>query len=144
MVGHWESRQRCVAARSTALLRPRSSGLRAARAGTGPFCGGGRRFRCAPDFELVNGTKLGELLRNGRGVFLDFDLRTPLRSLANGWNDRVTYVASDAKDRLGLTAVLVRPDGFVAWAGEVASNLEEAAQAASRWFGEPEEVPESA
>jgi hypothetical protein len=36
---------------------------------------------------------------------------------------------------LGLSAVLVRPDGIVAWAGEVANN-EDAAQAMSRWFGE--------
>jgi hypothetical protein len=92
--------------------------------------------RSAPDFELVDGTKLGELLRKGRGVFLDFDPRTPLQALASRWS-RLTYVASDAKDRLGLSAVLVRPDGFVAWAaaGEAAANHEEAAEAASRWFG---------
>jgi len=59
-----------------------------------------------------------------------------------GWNDRITYVASEAKDRLGLSAVLVRPDGFVAWAGagEAAANHEEAAEAAARWFGKPEDV----
>ena len=34
--------------------------------------------------------------------------------------------------------VLLRPDGVVAWAGEVAPNYDEAAQAASRWFGEPD------
>ena len=32
----------------------------------------------------------------------------------------------------------MRPDGVVAWAGDAAPNPEEAAQAASRWFGEPE------
>jgi hypothetical protein len=36
---------------------------------------------------------------------------------------RITYVASDAKDRLGLSGVLVRPDGFVAWAGEATQTL---------------------
>ena len=100
--------------------------------------------RSAPDFELVDGTKLGELLRKGRGLFLDFDARTPLRALASRWSGRITYVPSDAKDRLGLSAVLVRPDGFVAWAGEAAPNHEKAAQAASQWFGEPEEGRESA
>jgi 2-polyprenyl-6-methoxyphenol hydroxylase-like FAD-dependent oxidoreductase len=94
--------------------------------------------RSAPDFELVDGTKLGELLRKGQGLFLDFDPRAPLQALASRWSNRITYVASDAKDRLGSSAVLVRPDGFVAWADEAAPDQEEAARAASRWFGEPE------
>ncbi len=90
--------------------------------------------RSAPDFELLDGTKLGERLRNGKGLLLDFDARTSLQTLASRWSDRITYVASDVKDRLGLSAVLVRPDGFIAWVGD---DLEEAARAASRWFGEP-------
>ncbi|MDB5977081.1 MAG: putative oxygenase SimA7 [Nevskia sp.] len=93
--------------------------------------------RSAPDFELADGTKLGEHLRKGTGLLLDFDARAPLQALASRWSNRITYVASEAKDRLGLSAVLVRPDGFVAWAGEAASQHEEAAQAALRWFGEP-------
>ena len=91
--------------------------------------------RSAPDFELADGTKLGDYLRNGKGLLLDFEDSTPLRALASRWNGRIEYVASDVKDRLGLSAVLVRPDGFVAWAGEAEPNDEEAAQAASRWFG---------
>ncbi|MGO4263327.1 FAD-dependent monooxygenase [Lysobacter sp. TAB13] len=94
--------------------------------------------RSAPDFELIDGTRLGELLRNGKGLLLDFDADAPLRALAQRWSDRITYVASDAKNRLGVSAVLVRPDGFVAWAGESVAEHEQAAQAAARWFGEPE------
>ena len=94
--------------------------------------------RSAPDFELADGTKLGAHQRKGRGLLLDFDARSQLRTLANRWRDRITYVASDASDRLGLSAVLVRPDGVVAWAAEAAPSLEEVVQAASRWFGEPE------
>jgi hypothetical protein len=93
--------------------------------------------RSAPDFELVDGTKLGELIRNGKGLLLDFDGSAPFEALARCWSARITYVASDVKDRLGLSAVLMRPDGFVAWAGEATSDLGEAARAASRWFGEP-------
>ena len=96
--------------------------------------------RSAPDFELVDGTRLGELIRNGKGLLLDFDVSAPLEALASRWGGRITYVASDANDRLGLSAVLVRPDGFVAWAGEATPDLEEAARAASRWFGEPDEA----
>ena len=102
--------------------------------------GGGHPLvgRSAPDFELVDGTKLGDLLRTGKGLFLDFDVSASLRALASRWSGRIVYVASDVKDRLGLSGVLVRPDGFVAWAGEGAPNDEEVAQVASRWFGEPQ------
>jgi len=93
--------------------------------------------RSAPDFELTDGTKLGELLTKGRGLFLDFDARASLRALASRWSDQIKYVGSDVKDRLGLSAVLVRPDGFVAWAREASPDHEETAHAASRWFGKP-------
>jgi 2-polyprenyl-6-methoxyphenol hydroxylase-like FAD-dependent oxidoreductase len=98
--------------------------------------GGGHPLvgRSAPDFELADGTKLGELLGNGKGLLLDFDARSPLWAFASRWSSRITYIASDVKDRLGLSAVLLRPDGVVAWAGEAAFNPEEASQAASRWF----------
>jgi hypothetical protein len=76
----------------------------------------------------------------GKGLLLDFDVSASLQALASRWSGRITYVAGNAKDRLGLSAVLVRPDGIVAWAGEATPDLEEAAQAASRWFGEPEEA----
>lgn len=91
----------------------------------------------APDFELSNGTRLGDLLREGRGLLLDFGPGSPLQALASRWSDRITYVAADAKERLGLSAVLVRPDGFVAWAADTIPDIDEAARAASRWFGEP-------
>jgi 2-polyprenyl-6-methoxyphenol hydroxylase-like FAD-dependent oxidoreductase len=93
--------------------------------------------RSSPEFELTDGTMLGELLRTGRGLLLDFDAQSTLRALANRWNGRITYVASNAKDRLGVSAVLLRPDGFVAWAGEADFNPEEVSRAACQWFGEP-------
>jgi hypothetical protein len=95
--------------------------------------------RSAPDLELSDGTKLCELMRAGKGLLLDFEMSAPLEALARRWSNRITYVAKEAKDRLGLSFVLVRPDGFVAWASEKTPDLDEAAQAASRWFGEPRE-----
>ncbi|MGN6775676.1 FAD-dependent monooxygenase [Rhizobium sp.] len=88
--------------------------------------------RSAPDFELANGTKLGDLLRTGKGLLLDFDGSASLKALAGRWGNRITYIASNVKDRLGLSALLVRPDGVVAWVGEAELN---AAQAVLRWFG---------
>lgn len=96
--------------------------------------------RSVPDFELRDGTKLGELLRNGKGLLLDFDARAQLRALAARWSRRITYVADDVGDRLGPRAVLVRPDGVAAWAAEADFHDEDVAQAASRWFGDPEGV----
>ncbi|VWD48567.1 FAD-dependent oxidoreductase [Burkholderia lata] len=93
--------------------------------------------RSVPDFEFVDGTRLGEHVRHGKGVLLDFDEGRPFQALATRWHDRIAYLASDAKDRLGLRAVLVRPDGVVAWAGDDAPNVDEAAHAAMRWFGQP-------
>ncbi len=100
--------------------------------------------RSAPDFALEDGRTLSDLLRAGQGLLLDFDGRAPLRALAARWHGRIDYVADDARDRLGLSAVLVRPDGVVAWAVEGAPDVEEAAQAAARWFGEAQEVRECA
>lgn len=90
-----------------------------------------------PDFALIDGPRVGDLLRDGRGLLLDFASDAPLRPLANRWQGRINYISCDLEDRLGLSAVLVRPDGFVAWASETAANDAGARQAASRWFGAP-------
>lgn len=93
--------------------------------------------RSAPDVELVDGTRLGALMRQGQGLFLDFDSRQPLRAMASRWRGRILYVAGLAKDSLGLGAMLVRPDGHIAWVGKAKLDHEAAARAASRWFGDP-------
>jgi 2-polyprenyl-6-methoxyphenol hydroxylase-like FAD-dependent oxidoreductase len=107
--------------------------------------GGGHPLvgRSVPDFELADGTRAGALLRSRKGLLLDFDSRAPLQVLASRWPGRIAYVGGRVKDRLGLSAVLVRPDGFVAWASDVAGGEEDAARAASRWFGAPAEVSRS-
>jgi 2-polyprenyl-6-methoxyphenol hydroxylase-like FAD-dependent oxidoreductase len=90
--------------------------------------------RNAPDFLLEDGTRLGDLLVDGRGVLLDFGSDQRLHHATMDRRDRIRYVAEPpANDDLGLTAVLVRPDGIVAWAGDP-DGFEEAA---ARWFGHP-------
>lgn len=100
--------------------------------GSHPLVGGS-----VPDFELVDGRKTGARFRTGKGLLLDFDARASLEALAGAWGDRIAYAAGRARDRLGLSALLVRPDGFVAWAAETCPDIEAAARAASRWFGRP-------
>jgi 2-polyprenyl-6-methoxyphenol hydroxylase-like FAD-dependent oxidoreductase len=90
--------------------------------------------RSCPDFELQDGTRLGTRLRDGKGLLLDFGAQASLRALDGFWGDKVRYVVADAKDRLGLHAVLVRPDGFVAWASDTTAAAEEVTRAAARWF----------
>jgi 2-polyprenyl-6-methoxyphenol hydroxylase-like FAD-dependent oxidoreductase len=90
--------------------------------------------RSCPDFELADGPRPGTLLRAGAGLLLDFDRQPALQALDGRWGDQVRYVASDAKDRLGLRALLVRPDGFVAWASDTTPDPDDVARAAARWF----------
>jgi 2-polyprenyl-6-methoxyphenol hydroxylase-like FAD-dependent oxidoreductase len=91
--------------------------------------------RSAPDFELQDGVRLGGLLQDGRGVLLDFTGNEFLNALCEERKDRLQYVRSQAKDEKGLTAVLVRPDGFVAWATGGEPETDRAEQSAKRWFG---------
>jgi hypothetical protein len=88
--------------------------------------------RSCPDFELEGGARMGELLRAGNGLLLDFDRQ--LQTLEGRWGPRIKYIASDAKDRLGLRAVLVRPDGFVAWACDTTPRRDDVERAAARWI----------
>jgi len=100
--------------------------------------------RSAPDFELASGATVGTLLRGGKGLLLQFDATASLLALASRWSEQVTYVASDVKEGLGLRAVLLRPDGVVAWASEVAPRDEDVSEALTQWFGKPKNAGGSA
>jgi hypothetical protein len=89
----------------------------------------------APDFEFEDGTRLGGLLQEGKGLLLDFAEKKELCALGQGWKDRLQYVSPKAKDSKGVTAMLVRPDGFVAWATEGEPDLSAAETSVARWFG---------
>jgi len=91
--------------------------------------------RNAPEFRLVDGTRLGDLLHDGRGVVLDFTADRLLHDVARGWADRVRYAAGQAREDFGRGAVLVRPDGVIAWVGDREPDGESFARAARRWFG---------
>ncbi|MEB3370361.1 rifampin monooxygenase [Saccharopolyspora mangrovi] len=84
----------------------------------------GTRMR---DLALKRG-RLYEQLRTGRGLLLD---QTGALS-AEGWADRVDHVV-DVAEELDAAAVLLRPDGHVAWAGD---DQQELVTHLARWFGE--------
>ncbi|MFF5014748.1 rifampin monooxygenase [Streptomyces sp. NPDC001165] len=83
----------------------------------------GRRMR---DVGLKRG-RLYELMHDGRGLLLD---QTGRLSVA-GWADRVDRVV-DVSEELDVPAVLLRPDGHVAWAGE---DQQELLGVLPKWFG---------
>ena len=89
----------------------------------------------APDFEWEDGTRLGELLHEGKGLLLDFTEVRELHPVGETRKERLKYAAKKAKDNKGLTAILVRPDGFVAWATESIPDAIAAEESLKRWFG---------
>jgi len=88
----------------------------------------------APNFEFEDGVRMGELMWDGRGVLVDLGLCAALRDISDEFGGRVGYFSGRAKETLGLSAVLIRPDGVVAWAGEDDPDLEGLREAAGRWF----------
>lgn len=88
-----------------------------------------------PDFAFASGPSVGVRLREGRALLLDFAPGAPLAALVAPWRGRLSYVAGEPEDRLGLSAVLVRPDGFVAWASDEDGYAEGLVQALIRWGG---------
>jgi rifampicin monooxygenase len=83
----------------------------------------GRRLR---DVSLKQGPLYG-LMHAGRGLLLD---QTGRLSVA-GWADRVDHVV-DVSEELDVPAVLLRPDGHVAWVGE---DQPELIGQLPKWFG---------
>ncbi|WP_458091025.1 FAD-dependent oxidoreductase [Streptomyces malaysiensis] len=94
--------------------------------------------RTAPDFRFADGTRLGDLMHQGHGVALDFSGDRALRRAAQGWEGRIRYASGSVRDDLGLGAVLIRPDGVVAWASEHTPDRDAFEQIAAQWFGNPE------
>ncbi len=87
-----------------------------------------------PNFQLVDGPTVGELLQTGRGLLLDFEANAERRAWASQFGDQLRYVAGPAEDALGLRAVLIRPDGLVAWATDHAVDTAGLEAAASFWL----------
>lgn len=87
-----------------------------------------------PDQTLDDGRRLTELLHSGRGVVLDLSGGV-VAAAAAPWDRRVDTV--EAAMAGGPAAMLIRPDGYVAWAADVfaAADAEDLRAALERWFG---------
>jgi 2-polyprenyl-6-methoxyphenol hydroxylase-like FAD-dependent oxidoreductase len=101
---------------------------RAARTVSGIGIGYGPVER-VPDRTLPDGRRLYEVLRDGRFALLG----TPSADLGP-WSDRLTHVPVDGP------VVLVRPDGYAAWAGSP-SDEQGLRDALDRWSGQADRRP---
>src|SRR5262249_37604782 len=98
--------------------------------------GAGERHRLlgrwAPDLALVTPDgprRVSQLLHRARGVLLDPTPNGSLRALAAPWSDRVDGLAARPElPAAPALALLVRPDGYVAWAADPDAADEPAAR----------------
>lgn len=91
--------------------------------------------RLVPDLKLADGKRVTELLHDARPVLLDLG-EGSVAQAARGWADRVDTVTATVDDA-PAAAMLIRPDGYIAWATDTFSpEVEEGLRMAlQRWFG---------
>lgn len=86
-----------------------------------------------PDFMTKEGIRLGEQMADGWGVLLDFQGNAELKMLTGDYH-RLKYVTGSSPESSGVSALLVRPDGIVAWATDGIVSMPELRETADRWF----------
>ncbi|MCO5971431.1 FAD-dependent monooxygenase [Actinoallomurus soli] len=99
------------------------------------------------ELELAGGgsERIARLLHPARGVLVTADDSGEVGRCAAGWSDRVetvrvkSFPAGPEEGGAATESVLIRPDGYVAWAAPGAGPL---AEALRRWFGEARRFPE--
>jgi hypothetical protein len=102
--------------------------------------------RFAPDLPLVTAggpTRVAELMHAARPVLLDLTATPSVRETAAPWKDRVDVIpahhpAPPGSGGAGFDALLIRPDGYVAWVGTEGAAERGLCEALSHWFGGPE------
>jgi hypothetical protein len=95
----------------------------------------------APNLALATPTgasSLAELLRPPRGVLLDLTENGSLAGDGHGWKDRVDIITAHCTAP-PAAALLIRPDGYIAWATPPAGpNNDGLRHALTTWFGAPD------
>ncbi|GAA3566707.1 FAD-dependent monooxygenase [Amycolatopsis ultiminotia] len=86
-----------------------------------------------PDYELADGSRIADHLHDGRALLLDPS--GTRQDLAVPYRDRLRTVTTAPVDGEAPAALLVRPDGYVAWAGE--PDRDTLDQALRTWLGAP-------
>jgi 2-polyprenyl-6-methoxyphenol hydroxylase-like FAD-dependent oxidoreductase len=92
-----------------------------------------------PDFSVENAsgaTRVAELARSGRPLVLDLTDRGVVAAALTDVADQLTVAAGSPVGDVAATAVLVRPDGYVAWASSAATpEIEELRGVLTQCFG---------
>ena len=97
--------------------------------------------RWAPDLALTTpagASSIAELLHPARGVLLDLTEGGTFARNGHGWKDRVDIVTAHCTAP-PAAALLIRPDGYVAWAASPDTPGNDGLrQALTAWFGTPD------
>jgi hypothetical protein len=98
--------------------------------------------RWVPDFAVASagGTqRIAELARDGRPLLVDLTERGAVVAAVTDIADQLTVAAGRPVGEITATAVVVRPDGYVAWASSQTvpgpDELRELRSALTHWFG---------
>jgi 2-polyprenyl-6-methoxyphenol hydroxylase-like FAD-dependent oxidoreductase len=96
----------------------------------------------APELTLQTAAgpqRLAELVRDGRPALIDLTADGALDQMARSWDGRVASTVANC-DNPPAQALLVRPDGYVAWATGEQDNQQDKEglhDALTTWFGKP-------
>ncbi|WP_433179645.1 FAD-dependent monooxygenase [Actinoallomurus sp. CA-150999] len=89
-----------------------------------------------PDLRLEDGTRLADHAHEGRALLVDLAGDDRLAALAKPYAGRLELVRGGS-DGTGVSGLLVRPDGFVAWASDDGASDPTGLEAAlTRWLGD--------
>jgi hypothetical protein len=95
--------------------------------------------RWVPDFAVAGGgvtRRVAELARAGRPLLIDFTENECVAAATADVAERITVAAGRPIGEVPATALLVRPDGYVAWASSATEpEVDDLRGVLRRWFG---------
>lgn len=98
--------------------------------------------RWVPDFAVASAAgdrRIAELARDGRPLLVDLTERATVANAFSDVGEHLTLAAGRPVGEIAATAVLVRPDGYVAWASSQSNpdvdEIRTLRDALAHWFG---------
>jgi 2-polyprenyl-6-methoxyphenol hydroxylase-like FAD-dependent oxidoreductase len=95
--------------------------------------------RWVPDFAVTSDgvtRRVAELARSGRPLLVDLTEDAVVATATSGVAERITVAAGSPVGDAAATALLVRPDGYVAWASSAPKpDVDELRRVLRTWFG---------